>query len=441
MKKTLILSLALVLVLGIASTAFAADNPFLKVPTNHWAYDSVKKLGEVGIISGYSDNTFRGDKTITRLEMAKMVAKAMARYDKANAEQQVSIDKLSAEFKDELKTIGVRIAKLEQQTDNVTFTNEMRLRYNHDYYTDNKGLKRESISRSWRARFKATGEINDTWKYTASLENTQNLTTNTGADSTKMNMLYVKGPVGDTNVAVGRMPWFSAYGIVADSSFDGVKVELGNKLKTSIFYGKEYGSRQVQSDGKNNDRFYTSVDSNGSVGTDAGNTVLTGIEMRYAASKNTNFRGGYFQLKAVDQNTDYNDMRFWEAGFDTKPIKNLKFIADYCQSNAYTQNKGYFVMMLYKAVNSKNVGSFMPYIDYRNMQLYGQWDSTVCNNNIVANNPMGKSSIHGSKGWETGVAYVPMVNTILFAYYTDCKGTDNSGIRDRRYRIDWYLYF
>lgn len=441
MKKTLILSLSLVFVLGIASTTFAADNPFLKVPTNHWAYDSVKKLGEAGIISGYSDSTFRGDKTITRFEMAKMVAKAMARSDKANVEQRASIDKLAAEFKEELGGIGVRVAKLEQQMDNVTFNNEMRLRYNHDYYTDNKGLRKFTLSRSWRARFKATGEINDTWKYTASLENTQNLTTNTGSDNTKMNMLYVKGPVGETNVVIGRMPWFSCYGIVADSTFDGVKVELGNKLKTSIFYGLEYGSRQVQSDGKNNDRFYTSVDSNGAVGTDAGNTLLTGIEMRYAASKKTNVRGGYFQLKAVDQDTDYNDMRYWEIGFDTKPINNLKLIADYCQSNAYTQNKGYFVMLLYKLFDVKKAGSFMPYIDYRNMQLYGQWDSTICNNNIVANNPMGKPSIHGARGWEVGIAYVPIVNTVLFAYYDDCRGTDNSGIRDRRYRIDWYLYF
>ncbi len=41
MKKNLIVALALVFVLGIAGTAFAAANPFVDVPAKHWAYDAV----------------------------------------------------------------------------------------------------------------------------------------------------------------------------------------------------------------------------------------------------------------------------------------------------------------------------------------------------------------------------------------------------------------
>ena len=70
MKKSLIITLALVFVLGIAGTAFAAANPFVDVPAKHWSYDAVAKLAAAGVIDGYNDGTFRGDKTLTRFEMA-----------------------------------------------------------------------------------------------------------------------------------------------------------------------------------------------------------------------------------------------------------------------------------------------------------------------------------------------------------------------------------
>ena len=62
MKKNLIVALALVFVLGIAGTAFAAANPFVDVPAKHWAYDAVSKLAKAGILDGYGDGTYRGER-------------------------------------------------------------------------------------------------------------------------------------------------------------------------------------------------------------------------------------------------------------------------------------------------------------------------------------------------------------------------------------------
>ena len=109
MKKSLIVTLALVFVLGIAGTAFAA-NPFVDVPAKHWSYDAVAKLAQAGIVDGYGDGTFKGDKTMTRYEMATVVAKAMAKSDKADAEQKAAIDKLAAEYSAELSNLGVKVA-------------------------------------------------------------------------------------------------------------------------------------------------------------------------------------------------------------------------------------------------------------------------------------------------------------------------------------------
>ena len=79
MKKTLVSALTAALVVGAASTTFAAANPFSDVPADHWAYDAVSTLAADGVIEGYGDANFKGDKNITRYEMAQMVAKAMAK--------------------------------------------------------------------------------------------------------------------------------------------------------------------------------------------------------------------------------------------------------------------------------------------------------------------------------------------------------------------------
>ena len=119
MKKKLVASLAASMVLGIAGTSFAASNPFLDLPAKHWAYESVTKLAQAGIVDGYGDGTFRGDKNMSRYEMAQIVAKAMARSDKADAAQKAAIDKLSVEFASELEGLNVRTTKLEKNASSI----------------------------------------------------------------------------------------------------------------------------------------------------------------------------------------------------------------------------------------------------------------------------------------------------------------------------------
>ncbi|MBM6825488.1 S-layer homology domain-containing protein, partial [Veillonella magna] len=79
-----------------------AANPFSDVTPSDWAYQSVSQLAAAGVINGYPDGTFQGQKNITRYEMAQMVAKAMANEARANAEQQAMINRLADEFSSEL---------------------------------------------------------------------------------------------------------------------------------------------------------------------------------------------------------------------------------------------------------------------------------------------------------------------------------------------------
>ncbi|MGB2783348.1 MAG: S-layer homology domain-containing protein, partial [Atribacterota bacterium] len=111
MKKLLI---ALVLVLAFSFTALA--NPFVDVPLNHWAYDSVQSLAAKGVIVGYPDGTFGGGKSLTRYEFAEATAKALAVVEGmgyASAADVAILEKLAIEFADELASLGVTVADLE----------------------------------------------------------------------------------------------------------------------------------------------------------------------------------------------------------------------------------------------------------------------------------------------------------------------------------------
>ncbi|MBQ8699109.1 MAG: S-layer homology domain-containing protein, partial [Schwartzia sp.] len=127
MKKSLVSALTTALVVGAASTTFAAANPFEDVPADHWAYDAIAQLAADGVIEGYGDGTYRGDQEITRYEMAQMIARAMAKG--ANGADKALVDKLAAEFADELNNLGVRVAALEKKVDNVKWTGMVRYRY------------------------------------------------------------------------------------------------------------------------------------------------------------------------------------------------------------------------------------------------------------------------------------------------------------------------
>ena len=166
MKKSLVLAMAMAL--GVTASAYAA-NPFSDVPAGHWAYDSINKLAAAGVIEGYGDTTFGGDKLMTRYEMAQIVAKAMAKG--------ANVDKLAAEFADELDNLGVRVANLEKKADNVKVTGEMRYRYTD---SSNDGNTNNDL----RSRLWVNGQINDDWSYTGMLENTQDLTDNAGNEDT-----------------------------------------------------------------------------------------------------------------------------------------------------------------------------------------------------------------------------------------------------------------
>lgn len=73
------------------------------MPENHWAYETVSKMAQQGIIKGYPDGTFGDDRTMTRYELATLVYRALQKGVAMNEDAQ----RLLKEFKPELDLIRV----------------------------------------------------------------------------------------------------------------------------------------------------------------------------------------------------------------------------------------------------------------------------------------------------------------------------------------------
>lgn len=164
MRKAMILTLILACLLSIGGVALAAN--FTDVPAKHWAYDAVGQLYKAGLIDGYGDGTFRGDKPLTRYEFAFVTARALENYHKANVEQRALLDKLSVEFATELNNIGVRLTKLEKNQPNIKFTGSLRVRYNITDYTA-PSTKTSDVYGQYNLRLEAAAKVDDNTTFNA----------------------------------------------------------------------------------------------------------------------------------------------------------------------------------------------------------------------------------------------------------------------------------
>ena len=82
---------------------------FPDVPANHWAYEYVTKLKQAGILTGYPDGNFDGDRMMTRYEFAAIVYRAIMAGAASNSalSQDGTLDKLAKEFSPEMKHIRI----------------------------------------------------------------------------------------------------------------------------------------------------------------------------------------------------------------------------------------------------------------------------------------------------------------------------------------------
>ena len=246
MKNIIARTVALAAAFGAAYPSAVSANPFEDVPAEHWAYDAVAQLAADGVIEGYGDGTYRGTQEITRYEMAQMIARAMAKQP--SGADKALIDKLAAEFGEELANLGVRVAALEKTVDNVRWGGRVRYRYKT---VRSDGMDRRN-SQYMTLRFEPEARINEHWIAKARMD--YNIDMNTaknsagGAASAAMNAdpefvmdrAWVQGTYGHTTIRLGKIPFYTAvdYGMVADDNLSGGQLVFGKDVKVSLAAGR-----------------------------------------------------------------------------------------------------------------------------------------------------------------------------------------------------------
>ena len=406
MKKSLVLAMAMAL--GVTASAYAA-NPFSDVPAGHWAYDSVNKLVAAGVVDGYPDGTYGGDKLMTRYEMAQIVAKAMAKG--------ADVDKLAAEFADELDTLGVRVANLEKKADNVKITGEIRYHYT-DSNDDFDGYGTKLRSRIW-----VKGQVNDDWSYTGMIQNEQDFKNDNGDEDTKFQRAYVNGKIGGVKVQAGRYNLQLGDKNVYDERFDGVQASYGKDVKLTAGYGKATPSTLTR---PNEDFFGV-----GKIGIDETSDEVYYAELSGKMGK-LGLTGGYYNFKEVESNVkdadnkvlpnsiQEDDMEIWTVGADYAFDKNVKLGAmylkgtdEYCNffGNDFDDD-GYVVTASYKGAKASDPGSWGLVAKY-----YDQGMTTYVNHTMN-----GKAdSMFGFKGYSVFANYTFAKNIVGQVEYYDLE--------------------
>ena len=159
--KHRLLKAAAAVVFTCAAFHVQAANPFTDVDTNSWAYQAVSKLSAENVVEGYPDGTFRGEKNISRYEVAQIIAHLVARKDSLTADQQATVDKLAQSYRDDLANLGVRVTELEKKTGHTELITELRIQDVDRYGNIFKGHTEKDNELSTRVRLNTITTVND----------------------------------------------------------------------------------------------------------------------------------------------------------------------------------------------------------------------------------------------------------------------------------------
>ena len=424
MKKSLVLAMAMAL--GVTASAYAA-NPFSDVPAGHWAYDAVNKLAAEGVVDGYPDGTYGGDKLMTRYEMAQIVAKAMAKG--------ANVDKLAAEFADELDSLGVRVANLEKKADNVKITGQIRASYK-DVDGDAKGYEGRL-----RTRLFVNGAINEDWTYTGRLENSQYYTDESGDDDIKLNWAFVSGRVGGVKMDAGRMDFVQAD--VLDNRGDGVKLSYGKDVKVFGWAMKassdDYVSGAVADVA---DDPLTPADESFTLVEDGDRFYVAGVEAAIGAVD-----AGVKYYKA----DNFREQEIWEVSAKGEIAKDLTLrgswfygdsdsydaLADYVDES--TDNNGWLVGLTYKGAKASEVGSWGVYANYSDRPASTYLQPTVFSGGYADYaDGLGYLTSDGYKGFDIGANVTLAKNIVAGIKYADFEGReDKAGLSAKDAQTLW----
>ena len=422
-KKTALLALAFA---ALSATAFAADSAdsFSDVPKDHWSYEALDYLAKNGVIEGYADGTFQGNRTMSRYEMAAITARAMQASNLDIGARSV-LEKLEKEYGSELATLR---AQVEQNTEDIRKNREaierfkvhgfVRTQYDYDKNTDADTLDR-SANRFYMD-LRLDMKVNDIWTVKAQSETNRHYNNghlrgenamNENAQQTwsghdgNFQRIWVEAQQDGRWLNLGRA-WRGLgfqnvlFGNESDGFQFGVPIK-GTNLTASGFW--------MASTGAGNKESLYGVGLWGAVGH---NFDINVAYARSSLGKNESYTSGLIDHYEADpvthrvfpvyRDNDRTNPRSYGyvVSAATNVAKNVRVIGDYVQTDADEQNKSVALRLNYKGTKLDDVGSFGVYARY---VRYGA-------NGWLAGDDEWGSTWNGTKGWIVGFKYVPWKN-------------------------------
>ena len=423
MNKKIISALTTTLVVGAASTTFAAANPFSDVPAGHWAYDAVTQLAADGIVEGYGDGTYLGNRNITRYEMAQMVAKAMAKNP--SGADKAALDRLAAEFSEELNNLGVRVSELEKYADKVKWSGKIEYTYTSERTDPDKtNHKDKENENGFVFRFEPTAEVNKHWTVNARIDANADMK----KDSTTNFELvrgWAEGDYNNFNLKVGKMELYTnEQGLIWDTEFSGAQLTVGNKLTATLMAGR------IADDGVGGGQL-------GEFDLDSDPSSMQGVNIQYEADKGLYGGAGWYRIEDDDFKTDLYEKRgrenkanIWSVNAGYNFGEKLGLWGSYAKNTkADYEDYGWQAELDYGNYgDNPEKGDWGVWAGYRR---YGTNVSFAATTDDV---------LLGTKGWFVGAGFAPMKNIGLIARYFNGEYITGGGDAEKLFgRVEFFF--
>ena len=396
------------LMVGATASAYAASSAevlYSDVPADHWAVQAVTQLNKEGIVTGYGDGTFRGDRAVTRYEMAQMVASARSHEKIASNEQKAMIEKLSAEFSEDLDALGLRVRNLEEKSDNVKFSGGFAQKAmrgidgGNTYWEKALWLNVDGkMTNGWR------GHVGLDWKYGSSQGfNSEKATSDDYVGGDNVNVagsiweLYAAGPIAkNTTLTFGHFTPGLQSGYVSNARVYGAQLEYQPDEKNNIkAYGGKIREKKYDMAVSGNQGFLRNGGNGIAGGSDTYNDERpTAYGVAWSHKFNDRLAGGlgYYNYKSAAYDNEHLNIGVVDASY--KLSDKWDITGFYSQGSRGFQNKAGDIKLTYNgsAWGGKKYGG---YIGYR----YLGSDALIMSSLVHG------SEKAGSKGVEAGIWY------------------------------------
>lgn len=415
-----------------ASAAQSAELLYSDVPAGHWAVEAVTKLNQEGIITGYGDGTFKGDRAVTRYEMAQLTASALSHMQYANTEQKAMIEKLSVEFSEDLDAIGIRLNQLEEKTDRVKFSGGLAQKAMHGIDGGNTYWEKAlwlnidgKMTNDWQAH------VGLDWKYGSNDGfNSEKSSSDdyVGGDSVDVAgsiwEVYAKGPVAkNTNVKFGHFAPGLQKGYVSNARVYGAELDYSLDNKTAIkAYGGKIREKKWDMAVDGNQGFRRNGGhglSNGSDDNGKDRPTAYGLSIEHTFNNRLAGGLGYYNYKSPAYDNEHLNIALIDGSYQLS--RKWDVTAFYAQGSRGYQNKAAEIKFNYNGSpwGSNKLGG---YLGYRHLGADALIMSSVVHGSEKA----------GSKGIEAGIWYrfspsILLTNEFFFGKAINQDFVNNKG--------------